>query len=180
MTAGRPPHGLFCPSGRSLLAAHSYPALTRGHTTTLPCLATLPRLSPGPAIRPSSSSCPSYPALTRGHTTTLPCLATLPRLSPAPTHPAVLTLPPIRPPAVPDLRHAPVCRPGFSAPGRSLLAAHPAARRSSPAVRPGLSPCPPPGLLTSQPLRHPSVRRSICRPLCPCLITALRSTAPPF
>ena len=107
MTAGRPPHGLFCPSGRSLLAAHSYPALTRGHTTTLPYLATLPRLSPGPAIRPSSSSCPSYPALTRGHTTTLPCLATLPRLSPDPTHPAVLTLPPIRPPAVPDLRHAP-------------------------------------------------------------------------
>ena len=82
MTAGRPPHGLFCPSGRSLLAAHSYPALTRGHTTTLPYLATLPRLSPGPAIRPSSSSCPSYPALTRGHTTTLSCLATPPRLSP--------------------------------------------------------------------------------------------------
>lgn len=131
MTAGRPPHGLFCPSGRSLLAARSYPALTRGHTTTLPCLATLPRLSPDP------------------------------------THPAVLTLPPIRPPAVPDLRHDSVCRPVFSAPGRSLLAAHPAARRSSPAVRPGLSPCPPPGLLTSQPLRHPSVRRSICRPLCP-------------
>ena len=176
MTAGRPPHGLFCPSGRSLLAAHSYPALTRGHTTTLPYLATLPRLSPDP------------------------------------THPAVLTLPPIRPPAVPDLRHDPVCRPVFSAPlrpssprrpsghppfqtcgtprsvarsflppsGRPLLAAHPAARRSSPAVRPGLSPCPPPGLLTSQPLRHPAVRRSICRPLCPCLITALRSTAPPF
>ena len=176
MTAGRPPHGLFCPSGRSLLAARSYPALTRGHTTTLPCLATLPRLSPDP------------------------------------THPAVLTLPPIRPPAVPDLRHDPVCRPVFSAPlrpssprrpsgrppflpcgttrsvarsflppsGRPLLAAHPAARRSSPAVRPGLSPCPPPGLLTSQPLRHPSVRRSICHPYAPCLITALRSTAPPF
>ena len=98
MTAGRPPHGLFCPSGRSLLAAHSYPALTRGHTTTLPYLATLPRLSPGPAIRPSSSSCPSYPALTRGHTTTLPCLATLPRLSPDPTHPAARrSCPAVRP-----------------------------------------------------------------------------------
>ena len=181
MTAGRPPHGLFCPSGRSLLAAHSYPALTRGHTTTLPYLATLPRLSPGPAIRPSSSSCPSYPALTRGHTTTLPCLATLPRLSSDPTHPAVLTLPPIRPPAVPDLRHAPSVARSFLPPsGRPLLAAHPAARRSSPAVRPGLSPCPPPGLLTSQPLRHPSARRSICHPYAPCLITALRSTAPPF
>lgn len=119
MTAGRPPHGLFCPSGRSLLAAHSYPALTRGHTTTLPYLATLPRLSPGP------------------------------------THPAVLTLPPIRPPAVPDLRHAPVCRPVFSAPpsGRPLLAAHPAARRSCPAVRPGLSPGPSP---VRPPLHLPS------------------------
>ncbi len=128
MTAGRPPHGLFCPSGRSLLAAHSYPALTRGHTTTLPYLATLPRLSPGPAIRPSSSSCPSYPALTRGHTTTLPCLATLPRLSPDPTHPAVLTLPPIRPPAVPDLRHDPVCRPVFSAPLRPSSPRRPSGR----------------------------------------------------
>jgi len=128
MTAGRPPHGLFCPSGRSLLAARSYPALTRGHTTTLPYLATLPRLSPGPAIRPSSSSCPSYPALTRGHTTTLPCLATLPRLSPDPTHPAVLTLPPIRPPAVPDLRHDPVCRPVFSAPLRPSSPRRPSGR----------------------------------------------------
>ena len=147
MTAGRPPHGLFCPSGRSLLAAHSYPALTRGHTTTLPCLATLPRLSPDP------------------------------------THPAVLTLPPIRPPAVPDLRHAPVCRPtlpirpsspcrpsghppfqtcgtprsvarSFLPPsGRPLLAAHPAARRSCPAVRPGLSPGPSP---VRPPLHLPS------------------------
>lgn len=98
MTAGRPPHGLFCPSGRSLLAAHSYPALTRGHTTTLPCLATLPRLSPDP------------------------------------THPAVLTLPPIRPPAVPDLRHAPVCRPVFSAPLR------PSSPRR-PSGRPPFQPC---------------------------------------
>lgn len=68
MTAGRPPHGLFCPSGRSLLAAHSYPALTRGHTTTLSCLATPPRLSPGlfcprpfsprrPSGRPPFQSC---------------------------------------------------------------------------------------------------------------------------
>ena len=92
MTAGRPPHGLFCPSGRSLLAAHSYPALTRGHTTTLPCLATLPRLSPDP------------------------------------THPAVLTLPPIRPPAVPDLRHDPVCRPVFSAPLRPSSPRRPSGR----------------------------------------------------
>ncbi len=140
MTAGRPPHGLFCPSGRSLLAAHSYPALTRGHTTTLPYLATLPRLSPGPAIRPSSSSCPSYPALTRGHTTTLPCLATLPRLSPDPTHPAVLTLPPIRPPAVPDLRHDPVCRPVFSAPLRPSSPRRPSGR--PPLHLPSLCPLP--------------------------------------
>ena len=98
MTAGRPPHGLFCPSGRSLLAAHSYPALTRGHTTTLPYLATLPRLSPDP------------------------------------THPAVLTLPPIRPPAVPDLRHDPVCRPVFSAPLR------PSSPRR-PSGRPPFQPC---------------------------------------
>ena len=158
MTAGRPPHGLFCPSGRSLLAAHSYPALTRGHTTTLPYLATLPRLSPGPAIRPSSSSCPSYPALTRGHTTTLPCLATLPRLSPDPTHPAVLTLPPIRPPAVPDLRHDPVCRPVFSAPLR------PSSPRR-PSGRPPFLPCGTTRSVTRSVTRP--VRRSICRPLCP-------------
>lgn len=146
MTAGRPPHGLFCPSGRSLLAARSYPALTRGHTTTLPCLATLPRLSPDP------------------------------------THPAVLTLPPIRPPAVPDLRHDPVCRPVFSAPGRSLLAAHPAARRSCPAVRPGLSPGPspvrPPLLLpSSMPLpynRSPVHGSAFLTPRTP------RSAAPPL
>ena len=158
MTAGRPPHGLFCPSGRSLLAAHSYPALTRGHTTTLPYLATLPRLSPGPAIRPSSSSCPSYPALTRGHTTTLPRLATLPRLSPDPTHPAVLTLPPIRPPAVPDLRHDPVCRPVFSAPLR------PSSPRR-PSGRPPFLPCGTTRSVTRSVTRP--VRRSICRPLCP-------------
>ena len=167
MTAGRPPHGLFCPSGRSLLAAHSYPALTRGHTTTLPYLATLPRLSPGPAIRPSSSSCPSYPALTRGHTTTLPCLATLPRLSPDPTHPAVLTLPPIRPPAVPDLRHAPVCRPVFSAPLR------PSSPRR-PSGRPPFLPCgttrsvalpaarPPDFTATPSPVRPPLHLPSLC------------------
>ena len=124
MTAGRPPHGLFCPSGRSLLAAHSYPALTRGHTTTLSCLATPPRLSPGPAIRPSSSSCPSYPALTRGHTTTLPCLATLPRLSPDPTHPATR-------------RSRPAARPGLS-PG--LFCPRPFSPRR-PSGRPPFQPC---------------------------------------
>ena len=136
MTAGRPPHGLFCPSGRSLLAAHSYPALTRGHTTTLSCLATPPRLSPGLFCppRPSSPCRPSYPTLPRGHTTTLSCLASLPRLSPGPTHPAVLTLPPIRPPAVPALRHDPVCRPVFSAPLR------PSSPRR-PSCRPPFQPC---------------------------------------
>ena len=122
MTAGRPPHGLFCPSGRSLLAAHSYPALTRGHTTTLPCLATLPRLSPDP------------------------------------THPAVLTLPPIRPPAVPDLRHDPVCRPVFSAPLR------PSSPRR-PSGRPPFLPCGTTRSVTRSVTRP--VRRSICRPLCP-------------
>lgn len=119
MTAGRPPHGLFCPSGRSLLAARSYPALTRGHTTTLPCLATLPRLSPDP------------------------------------THPAVLTLPPIRPPAVPDLRHDPVCRPVFSAPLRPSSPRRPSGRRRScPAVRPGLSPGLSPGPSPVRPPLH--------------------------
>ena len=170
MTAGRPPHGLFCPSGRSLLAAHSYPALTRGHTTTLPYLATLPRLSPGPAIRPSSSSCPSYPALPH-------CPDYRPTL---PIRPSSPCRPSGHPPFQTCGTTRSVARSFLPPSGRPLLAAHPAARRSSPAVRPGLSPCPPPGLLTSQPLRHPSVRRSICHPYAPCLITALRSTAPPF
>lgn len=131
MTAGRPPHGLFCPSGRSLLAARSYPALTRGHTTTLPCLATLPRLSPDP------------------------------------THPAVLTLPPIRPPAVPDLRHDPVCRPVFSAPLR------PSSPRR-PSGRPPFQPCgttrsvalpaarPPDFTATPSPVRPPLHLPSLC------------------
>lgn len=84
MTAGRPPHGLFCPSGRSLLAAHSYPALTRGHTTTLPYLATLPRLSPGPAIRPSSPCRPSgHPPFQTCGTTRSVARSFLPPLRPS-------------------------------------------------------------------------------------------------
>lgn len=119
MTAGRPPHGLFCPSGRSLLAAHSYPALTRGHTTTLPYLATLPRLSPGPAIRPSSPCRPS------GHPPFQTCGTT-----------------------------RSVARSFLPPSGRPLLAAHPAARRSCPAVRPGLSPGLSPGPSPVRPPLH--------------------------
>ena len=119
MTAGRPPHGLFCPSGRSLLAARSYPALTRGHTTTLPYLATLPRLSPGPAIRPSSPCRPS------GHPPFQTCGTT-----------------------------RSVARSFLPPSGRPLLAAHPAARRSCPAVRPGLSPGLSPGPSPVRPPLH--------------------------
>lgn len=146
MTAGRPPHGLFCPSGRSLLAAHSYPALTRGHTTTLPYLATLPRLSPGPAIRPSSPCRPS------GHPPFQTCGTT-----------------------------RSVARSFLPPSGRPLLAAHPAARRSCPAVRPGLSPGPSPGrpplhLPSSMPLpynRSPVHGSAFLTPRTP------RSAAPP-
>ena len=184
MTAGRPPHGLFCPSGRSLLAARSYPALTRGHTTTLPYLATLPRLSPGPAIRPSSSSCPSYPALTRGHTTTLSCLATPPRLSPGLFCPRPFS--PRRPSGHPPFQTCgtprSVARSFLPPSGRPLLAAHPAARRSCPAVRPGLSPGPSPvrpplHLPSSMPLpynRSPVHGSAFLTPRTP------RSAAPPL
>lgn len=143
MTAGRPPHGLFCPSGRSLLAAHSYPALTRGHTTTLPYLATLPRLSPGPAIRPSSSSCPSYPALPHCPV----CRPTLPIRPSSPCRPSG------HPPFQTCGTTPSVARSFLPPSGRPLLAAHPAARRSCPAVRPGLSPGPSP---VRPPLHLPS------------------------
>ena len=126
MTAGRPPHGLFCPSGRSLLAAHSYPALTRCHTTTLPYLATLPRLSPDP----------THPAV-------LFFLSFLPCLDARPHNHAIL-----------PCHAAPSVARSFLPPsGRPLLAAHPAARRSCPVVRPGLSPGPSPG---RPPLHLPS------------------------
>lgn len=97
----------------------------------------------------------------------LPCLATLPRLSPDPTHPAVLTLPPIRPPAVPDLRHDPVCRPVFSAPLR------PSSPRR-PSGRPPFQPCgttrsvalpaarPPDFTATPSPVRPPLHLPSLC------------------
>lgn len=94
MTAGRPPHGLFCPSGRSLLAAHSYPALTRGHTTTLSCLATPPRLSPGLFCpRPFSPRRPS------GRPPFQPCGTTRSVALPAARPPDFTATPsPVRPP----------------------------------------------------------------------------------
>lgn len=133
MTAGRPPHGLFCPSGRSLLAAHSYPALARGHTTTLPYLATLPRLSPGPAIRPPSPCRPS------GHPPFQTCGTTRSVALPAARPPDFTATPsPVRPPLhLPSLcplpyNRSPVHGSAFLTPRTPRSAAqplgHPAAR----------------------------------------------------
>ena len=152
------------PHNHAILPCHAAPSVARPcHPTVLFFLSFLPCLDARPHNH-ATLPCHIAPSVARPYPSGRPHLA---------AHPATR-------------RSSPAARPGLSPglfcppSGRPLLAAHPAARRSSPAVRPGLSPCPPPGLLTSQPLRHPSVRRSICHPYAPCLITALRSTAPPF